>query len=148
MKINLKKEVKENRIKSILYLAITFGDFECIQKLLHPKGMYCGLSKGKFMHYLMFKDEFESDEMHKEIEVEYPFRYNEMISLDRFPGQRCFIIQNKRLNDGEPKAYVFLMHPHQKHQVYKIIETKKFKEERHIREDLMERGAYDLICKN
>ena len=50
MRINLKKQAKEEDIQSILYLGIMFGDIDCISKILHPKGKFMGMSKSKFMY--------------------------------------------------------------------------------------------------
>ena len=77
--INLGKNERENRIKSILYMAISFDDMLAVQKLLHPKGEFLGMSKGRFMHYLMESKEFEklgdSNEDGEEVmqESEYHF---------------------------------------------------------------------------
>ena len=104
MMINLEKNERENRVKSILYMAISFDDMVTVQKLLHPRGEFLGMSKSRFMYYLMDSKQFDhlgnlknKDNEELMCESEYPFRYDEKISLDIYPGQRCFVISKKRI---------------------------------------------------
>ena len=152
--INLEKNERENRIKSILYMAILFDDMVAMQKLLHPKGQFLGMSKGRFMHYLMESKEFEKlgDSVKDGEEViqesEYPFRHDEAISLDKYPGQRCFVISKKRINDGANIACIFKVHEHQKNQIGEIVESNDYAYIRHLKNDLFLSSKYDHLCFN
>ena len=152
--INLEKNERENRIKSILYMAISFDDMLAVQKLLHPKGEFLGMSKGRFMHYLMESKEFEklgdSNEDGEEViqESEYPFRHDEAISLDKYPGERCFSIRKRRINNGYPIACVFKVHKHQKNQIGEIVESNDYAYIRHLKNDLFLSSKYDQLCFN
>lgn len=154
MMINLEKNERENRIKSILYIAILFDDMETVQKLLHPKGEFLGMSKGRFMHYLMDSKEFKnlgnSNEDDDEIiqESEYPFRHDETISLDKYPGERCFVLSKKRINDGESTVYIFKVHEHQKNQIGEIVESNDYANVRRLKNDLFLSSKYDQLCFN
>tara|TARA_B100001287_G_C22646590_1_gene513035 strand:+ start:323 stop:787 length:465 start_codon:yes stop_codon:yes gene_type:complete len=153
--INLEKNERENRIKSILYMAISFDDMVTIQKLLHPRGEFLGMSKSRFMHYLMDSKQFDhlgnlknKDNEELMCESEYPFRYDEKVSLDKYPGQRCFVISKKRINDGANIACVFKVHEHQKNQIGEIVETNDYAYIRHLKNDLFLSSKYDQLCFN
>ena len=45
MQIRLKRNKRLENLKSILYCAIHFGDFQSIESILHPNGNFLGMSK-------------------------------------------------------------------------------------------------------
>ena len=150
MRINLKKQPKEEDIQSILYLGIMFGDIDCISKILHPKGRFMGMSKCKFI-YSIKRHAYLGENISEEEDSEIDF--TNFISLHRFPGKRCYVLPMKRINGGASGAYVFIMHPDKNKQVGLILETGIFQEEEHfVSSALMYRNEahekYDLLFKN
>ena len=150
MRINLKKQAREEDIQSILYLGIMFGDIDCISKILHPKGTFMGMSKSKFI-YSIKRHAYLGENISKEGESEIDF--TNFISLHRFPGQRCYVLPMKKINGGDSGAYVFIMYPDENKQVGLMLETGIFQEEEHfVSSALMYRNEahekYDLLFKN
>ena len=150
MRINLKKQAKEEDIQSILYLGIMFSDIDCISKILHPKGKFMGMSKSKFIYSIKrhaYLDEKISEEDESEID------FTNLISLHRFPGQRCYVLPMNKINGGIYGAYVFVMYPDENRQVVMIVETGIYQEEEYfVSGALMYRKEgfekYDLLFNN
>ena len=150
MRINLKKQAKEEDIQSILYLGIMFSDIDCISKILHPKGKFMGMSKSKFIYSIKrhaYLDEKISEEDESEID------FTNLISLHRFPGQRCYVLPMNKINGGVYGAYVFVMYPDENRQVGLIVETGIYQEEEYfVSGALMYRKEgfekYDLLFNN
>ena len=150
MRINLKKQAKEEDIQSILYLGIMFSDIDCISKILHPKGKFMGMSKSKFIYSIKrhaYLDEKISEEDESEID------FTNLISLHRFPGQRCYVLPMNKINGGIYGAYVFVMYPDENRQVGLIVETGIYQEEEYfVSGALMYRKEgfekYDLLFNN
>ena len=150
MRINLKKQAKEEDIQSILYLGIMFSDIDCISKILHPKGKFMGMSKSKFM-YSIKRHAYLGEKISEEDESEIDF--TNLISLHRFPGQRCYVLPMNKINGGIYGAYVFVMYPDENRQVGLIVETGIYQEEEYfVSGALMYRNEglekYDLLFKN
>ena len=150
MRINLKKQAKEEDIQSILYLGIMFSDIDCISKILHPKGKFMGMSKSKFI-YSIKRHAYLGEKITKEDESEIDF--TNLISLHRFPGQRCYVLPMNKINGGVYGAYVFVMYPDENRQVGLIVETGIYQEEEHfVTGALMYRNEgfekYDLLFNN
>jgi len=150
MRINLKKQAKEEDIQSILYLGIMFSDIDCISKILHPKGTFMGMSKSKFI-YSIKRHAYLGEQISEEEESEIDF--TNFISLHRFPGQRCYVLPMKMINGGDSGAYVFIMYPDENKQIGLILETGIFQEEEHfVSSALMYRNEehekYDLLFNN
>ena len=150
MRINLKKQAKEEDIQSILYLGIMFSDIDCISKILHPKGKFMGMSKSKFI-YSIKRHAYLGEKITKEDESEIDF--TNLISLHRFPGQRCYVLPMNKINGGIYGAYVFVMYPDENRQVGLIVETGIYQEEEHfVSGALMYRNEgfekYDLLFNN
>ena len=150
MRINLKKQAKEEDIQSILYLGIMFSDIDCISKILHPKGKFMGMSKSKFI-YSVKRHAYLGEKITKEDESEIDF--TNLISLHRFPGQRCYVLPMNKINGGIYGAYVFVMYPDENRQVGLIVETGIYQEEEYfVSGALMYRNEglekYDLLFKN
>ena len=150
MRINLKKQAKEEDIQSILYLGIMFSDIDCISKILHPKGKFMGMSKSKFI-YSIKRHAYLGKKITKEDESEIDF--TNLISLHRFPGQRCYVLPMNKINGGVYGAYVFVMYPDENRQVGLIVETGIYQEEEHfVSGALMYRNEglekYDLLFNN
>ena len=150
MKINLKKQEKEEDIQSILYLGIMFSDIDCISKILHPKGKFMGMSKSKFIYSIKrhaYLGENNTEEEESEIDL------TNLISLHRFPGHRCYVLPMNRINGGSYGAYVFAMYPDENGQIGWIVETGVYQEEEHfVSSALMfqngEYEKYDLLFTN
>ena len=150
MRINLKKQAKEEDIQSILYLGIMFSDIDCISKILHPKGKFMGMSKSKFI-YSIKRHAYLGENISEEDESEIDF--TNLISLHRFPGQRCYVLPMNKINGGIYGAYVFVMYPDENRQVGLIVETGIYQEEEYfVSGALMYRNEglekYDLLFKN
>ena len=150
MRINLKKQAKEEDIQSILYLGIMFSDIDCISKILHPKGKFMGMSKSKFI-YSIKRHAYLGEKISEEDESEIDF--TNLISLHRFPGQRCYVLPMNKINGGIYGAYVFVMYPDENRQVGLIVETGIYQEEEYfVSGALMYRNEglekYDLLFKN
>jgi hypothetical protein len=47
-----KTNKRTENIKSMLYCAIHFRDFQCIESILHPNGIFLGMSKQRFIYFL------------------------------------------------------------------------------------------------
>lgn len=150
MRINLKKQAKEEDIQSILYLGIMFSDIDCISKILHPKGKFMGMSKSKFI-YSIKRHAYLGEKISEEDESEIDF--TNLISLHRFPGHRCYVLPMNKINGGIYGAYVFVMYPDENRQVGLIVETGIYQEEEYfVSGALMYRNEglekYDLIFNN
>ena len=150
MRINLKKQAKEEDIQSILYLGIMFSDIDCISKILHPKGKFMGMSKSKFI-YSIKRHAYLGEKITKEDESEIDF--TNLISLHRFPGHRCYVLPMNKINGGIYGAYVFVMYPEENRQVGLIVETGIYQEEEYfVSGALMYRNEglekYDLLFNN
>ena len=150
MRINLKKQAKEEDIQSILYLGIMFSDIDCISKILHPKGKFMGMSKSKFI-YSIKRHAYLGEKITQEDESEIDF--TNLISLHRFPGQRCYVLPMNKINGGIYGAYVFVMYPDENRQVGLIVETGIYQEEEYfVSGALMYRNEglekYDLLFNN
>ena len=150
MRINLKKQAKEEDIQSILYLGIMFSDIDCISKILHPKGKFMGMSKSKFI-YSIKRHAHMGEKISEEDESEIDF--TNLISLHRFPGQRCYVLPMNKINGGIYGAYVFVMYPDENRQVGLIVETGIYQEEEYfVSGALMYRDEgfekYDLLFNN
>lgn len=150
MRIHLKKQEKEEDIQSILYLGIMFSDIDCISKILHPKGKFMGMSKSKFI-YSIKRHAYLGEKISEEDESEIDF--TNLISLHRFPGQRCYVLPMNKINGGIYGAYVFVMYPDENRQVGLIVETGIYQEEEHfVSGALMYRNEgfekYDLLFNN
>lgn len=129
MKLNLIENRKQDDIQSILYCAILFCDLQSITKILHPQGSFMGMSKARFIH--SFK-QYELNHTKPENEMESKHNFTTMISLHKYPGQRCFVLPMDSINGGIKGAYVFVMHPSQKNKVFRIVETGIFQEEKYF----------------
>ena len=150
MRINLKKQAKEEDIQSILYLGIMFSDIDCISKILHPKGKFMGMSKSKFI-YSIKRHAYLGEKISEDDESEIDF--TNLISLHRFPGQRCYVLPMNKINGGIYGAYVFVMYPDENRQVGLIVETGIYQEEEYfVSGALMYRKEgfekYDLLFNN
>ena len=127
MQLRLKRNKRSENLKSMLYCAIHFGDFECIEAILHPQGNFLGMSKQRFIYFLrkeFFKEnsEFISDDSQI---------WSIMIEVGRHAGERCFVFnRNHRDKNNRPIAYVFIIHPHQNNEVWKIVHTTNYMNER------------------
>ena len=54
-----------------------------------------------------------------------------MIEVGRHAGERCFVFnRNHRDKNNRPIAYVFIIHPHQNNEVWKIVHTTNYMNER------------------
>ena len=155
MKINLTKNEEANRIKSILYIALAFEDLITVEKLLHPKGKFLGMPKSRFIYYLMESIKIDREAMAKNNkdeemmkESEYPFRFDETISMDKLPGERCFSFRYSKINNGIPVKCVFKIHEQNKNLIGEIIETHNYVFERHLKKDLFFSSEYNHLCFN
>ena len=155
MKINLKKNEEENRIKSILFIALVIEDIITIEKLLHPKGKFLGMPKSRFVYLIMESIRLEKEEMQRNNkdeemmkESEYPFRFDETISMDKLPGERCFTFRYSKINNGEPIKCVFKIHEQNKNMIGEIIVTNAYEYERHLKSNLFFSSDYHHLCVN
>ena len=149
MIINLEINRKTEAIQSILYCSILFGDSECMLKLLHPKGTYLGMTKARFIYFVRTEltkkfSEFISEDAHI---------FTNLVDLGKHAGTRCFIFNRKRLYGRKPPAYVFLPHPDQNHQIWKIIKTVNYVNEKalHNTTTMFKKGTakkYNALYKN
>ena len=149
MKIEMKLNKSNENIKSILYCAILFGDVETVAKILHPQGHFVGMSKARFLYFLQrehHKPEFNFIDEETSI-------WADLIDLGLYAGQRCFIFNREIKYNGKPRAFVFVMHPHQSKQVHKIVVSKKYTNEQTITRVALlfnqkKKNDYNLLFKN
>ena len=109
-----------------------------------------GMSKSKFI-YSIKRHAYLGEKITQEDESEIDF--TNLISLHRFPGQRCYVLPMNKINGGVYGAYVFVMYPDENRQVGLIVETGIYQEEEHfVSGALMYRNEgfekYDLLFNN
>jgi hypothetical protein len=129
-----KTNKRSENIKSMLYCAIHFRDFQCIESILHPNGVFLGMSKQRFIYFLRKELLKEGSEFISEDSIIWTI----MIDIGKHLGERCFIFnrQHKRENT-KPFAYVFIIHPTQHKEVWKIIRTTNYINETTLKSSLM-----------
>ena len=109
-----------------------------------------GMSKSKFI-YSIKRHAYLGEKITQEDESEIDF--TNLISLHRFPGQRCYVLPMNKINGGIYGAYVFVMYPDENRQVGLIVETGIYQEEEYfVSGALMYRNKgfekYDLLFNN
>tara|TARA_Y100001978_G_C23678823_1_gene427912 strand:- start:1395 stop:1847 length:453 start_codon:yes stop_codon:yes gene_type:complete len=123
MQIKLKRNKRAENLKSMLYCAIHFGDFDCVESILHPNGIFLGMNKHRFIYFL--RKEYLKDQ--SEYIADDSQIWSVMIEVGKYAGERCFIFNRDHMDkNNRPIAYVFIVHPHQQKSVWKIIHTTNY----------------------
>lgn len=149
MKFDLKKNKKEDELFGILFLSIMFSDLAVISKLLHPKGRYMGMSKSKFIYSIQRFNLIREGNIEEELDLDF----GNMISLQKYPGQRCFELPMNHINGGKFGGYVFKLHPDDNQKIGLIVKTGRYiSEETFVKSNLMysEKGHedFDFLFRN
>lgn len=129
MQIRLKRNKRLENLKSILYCAIHFGDFQSIESILHPNGNFLGMSKQRFIYFLrkeFFKEKSEFISEDSQI-------WSVIIEVGKYAGERCFIFnRDHKDKNNRPIAYVFIVHPRQNKEIWKIVKTTSYMNEKSL----------------
>lgn len=120
-KIEVRSNKRTENIKGMLYCAIIFGDVEMVDRILHPKGNYAGMTKGQFLYKIRKESMSEDGEF---VFPDAPLSTT-LIETGNFMGERCFVFK-RRNSAKKATAYVFVMHPKDKLKVHRIIPTLKY----------------------
>jgi hypothetical protein len=126
-----------------------FADFKVVEKILHPKGTYLGMSKSRFLYFL----QKEHNDPESKFISEQSIIWSALFDIAAFPGQRCYIFNRSIKHNGKPRAYVFRLHPVETTQVCRIVVSQKYINEKKLTEmsyqlNRKRSSEYYLLFKN